>query len=42
MSNHSCGRGLLLIGAAKRVPRERTLGIDQWSQEDQGDNHDGL
>lgn len=33
-----CGRGLLLIGAAKRVPRGRATGIDLWSQEDQGDN----
>ena len=34
----SCGRGLLLIGAAKRVPQGRAIGIDLWSQEDQGDN----
>jgi ubiquinone/menaquinone biosynthesis C-methylase UbiE len=34
-----CGRGLLLIGAAKRVPRGRAIGIDLWSQEDLGDNH---
>ena len=33
-----CGRGLLLIGAAKRVPQGRALGIDIWSQRDQGDN----
>lgn len=33
-----CGRGLLLIGAAKRLPRGRVLGIDLWSQEDLGDN----
>ena len=33
-----CGRGLLLIGAAKRVPCGRAIGIDLWSQEDQGDN----
>jgi SAM-dependent methyltransferase len=33
-----CGRGLLLIGAAKRVPQGRAIGIDLWSQEDQGDN----
>lgn len=33
-----CGRGLLLIGAAKRVPRGRALGIDLWSQVDLGDN----
>lgn len=33
-----CGRGLLLIGAAKRVPRGRAIGIDLWSQIDLGDN----
>jgi SAM-dependent methyltransferase len=33
-----CGRGLLLIGAAKRVPQGHAIGIDLWSQEDQGDN----
>jgi SAM-dependent methyltransferase len=33
-----CGRGLLLIGAAKCVPNGRAIGIDLWSQEDQGDN----
>ena len=33
-----CGRGLLLIGAAKRVPRGHAIGIDLWSQQDQGDN----
>lgn len=34
-----CGHGLLLIGAAKRLPRGRALGLDLWSQVDQGDNH---
>jgi SAM-dependent methyltransferase len=34
-----CGRGLLLVGAAQRLPRGRAVGIDLWSQEDQGDNH---
>jgi SAM-dependent methyltransferase len=33
-----CGRGLLLLGAARRLPRGRALGIDLWSQEDLGDN----
>lgn len=33
-----CGHGLLLIGAAKRLPRGRAFGIDLWSQVDQGDN----
>lgn len=33
-----CGRGLLLIGAARRLPHGRALGIDLWSQVDQGAN----
>lgn len=33
-----CGRGLLLIGAARRLPRGRAVGLDLWSQEDQADN----
>jgi arsenite methyltransferase len=33
-----CGHGLLLIGAAKLLPRGRAIGIDLWSQVDQGDN----
>ena len=33
-----CGRGLLLIGAAKRVPRGRAVGIDVWSTTDQSGN----
>ncbi len=33
-----CGRGLLLLGAARRLPRGRAVGIDLWSQEDLGDN----
>jgi arsenite methyltransferase len=33
-----CGHGLLLIGAAHRVPSGRAVGIDIWSQRDQGDN----
>jgi arsenite methyltransferase len=33
-----CGHGLLLIGVAKRLPRGRSLGIDLWSQVDQGNN----
>ena len=33
-----CGRGLPLIGAAKRVPQGRAIGIDLWSQQDLGDN----
>jgi SAM-dependent methyltransferase len=33
-----CGHGLLLIGAAKRLPRGRAVGIDLWSKVDQGEN----
>jgi arsenite methyltransferase len=33
-----CGHGLMLIGAAKRVPRGRAIGVDLWSQVDQKDN----
>lgn len=33
-----CGRGLLLIGAAKRLSCGRVLGLDLWSQEDQSGN----
>jgi arsenite methyltransferase len=33
-----CGRGLLLIGAAKRLPTGRAVGIDLWSTHDQGKN----
>ena len=33
-----CGHGLMLIGAAHRVPRGRAIGIDLWSQTDQHAN----
>jgi len=33
-----CGHGLLLIGAAKRLPRGRAVGIDLWQTEDQAGN----
>jgi arsenite methyltransferase len=33
-----CGRGLLLIGAAKRLESGRAVGVDIWSQVDQSDN----
>ena len=33
-----CGHGLLLIGAARRVPRGRAIGVDLWSQVDQHAN----
>jgi ubiquinone/menaquinone biosynthesis C-methylase UbiE len=33
-----CGHGLLLIGAAHRVPAGRAVGLDLWSQTDQARN----
>ena len=33
-----CGHGLMLIGAARRVPYGKAIGIDLWSQKDQADN----
>lgn len=33
-----CGRGLLLIGAAKLLPRGRAVGVDLWSQVDLSNN----
>jgi cyclopropane fatty-acyl-phospholipid synthase-like methyltransferase len=33
-----CGHGLLLVGAAKRLPTGRAVGIDLWSTRDQADN----
>jgi len=33
-----CGRGLLLIGAARRLANGRAVGVDLWSQEDLSDN----
>ncbi|RUO95670.1 methyltransferase type 11 [Jimgerdemannia flammicorona] len=33
-----CGRGLMLLGAAKRVEEGRVVGVDIWSQEDQYKN----
>jgi SAM-dependent methyltransferase len=29
-----CGRGLLLVGAARRVPQGQAVGLDLWRQED--------
>lgn len=37
-----CGRGLLLVAAAKRVPTGRAVGIDLWKAEDQADNRPEL
>ncbi len=33
-----CGRGLMLIGAAKRLTTGQAVGIDLWRTEDQADN----
>jgi cyclopropane fatty-acyl-phospholipid synthase-like methyltransferase len=33
-----CGHGLLLIGAAKRLPHGQAIGVDLWSQVDQHAN----
>lgn len=33
-----CGRGLMLLGAAKRLPRGRAMGIDLWQTVDQSGN----
>jgi ubiquinone/menaquinone biosynthesis C-methylase UbiE len=34
-----CGLGLFLIGAAKRLPTGRAVGIDKWQQEDLSGNN---
>ena len=33
-----CGRGLMLVGAARRLSTGRATGLDLWSQEDLSDN----
>ena len=33
-----CGRGLLLIGAAKRLTSGKAIGIDLWQEKDQANN----
>ena len=33
-----CGRGLLLIGAAKRLTTGRAIGLDVWRRQDQAGN----
>lgn len=33
-----CGRGLMLVGAAKRLSSGKCIGIDLWIQKDQSDN----
>jgi ubiquinone/menaquinone biosynthesis C-methylase UbiE len=37
-----CGRGLLLVGAARRVPQGKAVGIDLWRSEDQSGHHPDL
>lgn len=34
-----CGRGLLLIGAAKKIKTGTVIGIDIWNQDDQSNNN---
>ena len=34
-----CGRGLLLIEAAKRLPSGKAIGVDLWQSVDQSGNH---
>jgi arsenite methyltransferase len=34
-----CGRGLLVVEAAGRLPQGKAVGIDIWQAEDQSDNH---
>lgn len=33
-----CGHGLLVVGAAKRVPNGRVIGVDIWNEFDQSSN----
>jgi arsenite methyltransferase len=33
-----CGRGLMLIGAARRLPRGQAVGVDLWQTQDQSGN----
>lgn len=33
-----CGHGLMLLGAAQRATQGHVIGVDLWSQRDQGDN----
>jgi ubiquinone/menaquinone biosynthesis C-methylase UbiE len=33
-----CGRGLMLVGAARRLTTGKAVGIDSWRAEDQSDN----
>ena len=33
-----CGRGLMMVGAARRLTTGRAVGVDIWSERDQSDN----
>lgn len=33
-----CGRGLMMVGAARRLPAGAAVGVDVWRAEDQADN----
>jgi arsenite methyltransferase len=33
-----CGRGLMLVGAAKRLTSGKAIGVDLWQQQDQANN----
>jgi SAM-dependent methyltransferase len=35
-----CGKGLFLIGAAKRISKGVSIGVDIWSNNDQSNNHE--
>jgi arsenite methyltransferase len=34
-----CGRGLMLVGAAKRLTSGKVIGVDLWQQQDQANNN---
>jgi arsenite methyltransferase len=34
-----CGRGLMLVGAAKRLTSGKAIGVDLWQQQDQANNN---
>jgi hypothetical protein len=38
MLDVGCGRGLMLLGAAQKLPRGRAFGIDLWQTVDQSGN----
>ena len=38
MLDIGCGRGLMLVGAARRLKTGQAVGIDLWRAEDQADN----